>query len=186
MIEEMLRDVYGADRSWCIALLRYFNPVGAHPSGRIGEDPNGIPNNLMPYIAQVAVGKLDRLQVFGNDYATPDGTGVRDYIHVSYLAAGHVKALEKVLSAEGGVHAYNLGSGKGYSVLEVVKAFERASGRKIPYTIAARRPGDVAISYADPAKAKRELGWEAARGLDDMCADGWRWQRNNPDGYRSE
>jgi UDP-glucose 4-epimerase len=182
MIEDILRDLYQADRSWNIALLRYFNPVGAHPSGRIGEDPNGIPNNLMPYIAQVAVGKLPYLRVFGNDYPTPDGTGVRDYIHVVDLALGHLKALDK-LSANPGLVTYNLGTGRGYSVLEVVAAFERASGRKIPYRIVERRPGDVAITYADPSRANRELGWVAERGLDEMCADAWRWQSANPEGY---
>lgn len=182
MIEDILRDLYNADHSWNIALLRYFNPVGAHPSGRIGEDPNGIPNNLMPYIAQVAVGKLPYLRVFGNDYPTPDGTGVRDYIHVVDLALGHLKALEK-LSTNPGLVTYNLGTGRGYSVLEVVRAFERASGRKIPYQIVERRPGDVAITYADPSRANRELGWMAERGLDEMCADAWRWQSANPNGY---
>ncbi|ADI28211.1 UDP-glucose 4-epimerase GalE [Geobacillus sp. C56-T3] len=182
MIEEMLRDLYVSDPSWSIALLRYFNPIGAHPSGRIGEDPNGIPNNLMPYITQVAVGKLKELRVFGNDYPTIDGTGVRDYIHVVDLAIGHVKALEKVLAATG-VEAYNLGTGRGYSVLEVVSAFERATGVNIPYKIVDRRPGDVAVCYADPTKAKRELGWIAARGIEDMCRDAWRWQSQNPNGY---
>lgn len=182
MIEDILRDLYNADHSWNIALLRYFNPVGAHPSGRIGEDPNGIPNNLMPYIAQVAVGKLPYLRVFGNDYPTPDGTGVRDYIHVVDLALGHLKALER-LSTNPGLVTYNLGTGRGYSVLEVVRAFERASGRKIPYQIVERRPGDVAITYADPSRANRELGWMAERGLDEMCADAWRWQSANPNGY---
>ncbi|AEV21020.1 MULTISPECIES: UDP-glucose 4-epimerase GalE [Geobacillus] len=182
MIEEILRDLYVSDPSWSIALLRYFNPIGAHPSGRIGEDPNGIPNNLMPYITQVAVGKLKELRVFGNDYPTIDGTGVRDYIHVVDLAIGHVKALEKVLAATG-VEAYNLGTGRGYSVLEVVSAFERATGVNIPYKIVDRRPGDVAVCYADPTKAKRELGWIAARGIEDMCRDAWRWQSQNPNGY---
>ncbi|QOR84154.1 UDP-glucose 4-epimerase GalE [Geobacillus stearothermophilus] len=182
MIEEILRDLYVSDPSWSIALLRYFNPIGAHPSGRIGEDPNGIPNNLMPYITQVAVGKLKELRVFGNDYPTIDGTGVRDYIHVVDLAIGHVKALEKVLAATG-VEAYNLGTGRGYSVLEVVSAFERATGVTIPYKIVDRRPGDVAVCYADPTKAKGELGWIATRGIDDMCRDAWRWQSQNPNGY---
>ena len=182
MIEEILRDLHRSDASWNIALLRYFNPVGAHPSGRIGEDPNGIPNNLMPYVAQVAVGKLAQLQVFGGDYPTPDGTGVRDYIHVVDLAIGHLKALER-LAARPGVVTYNLGTGQGYSVLEVVAAFEKASGRKIPYRIVARRPGDVAASYADPARAQAELGWRAERGLLDMCADTWSWQSANPNGY---
>ena len=182
IIEDILRDLYVADPSWNVALLRYFNPVGAHPSGRIGEDPNGIPNNLVPYIAQVAVGRLRQLSVFGGDYPTPDGTGVRDYIHVVDLAIGHIKALEK-LRQKPGVVAYNLGTGKGCSVLEVVAAFERASGRKIPYQIVARRPGDVALTYADPSKANRELGWQARLGLDEMCADVWRWQFHNPNGY---
>jgi UDP-glucose 4-epimerase len=182
IIEDMLRDLYAADPSWNVALLRYFNPVGAHPSGRIGEDPNGIPNNLLPYIAQVAVGRLKQLSVFGGDYPTPDGTGVRDYIHVVDLATGHLKALEK-LRQKPGVVAYNLGTGRGNSVLEVVAAFERASGREIPYRIVARRPGDVALTYADPSKAQRELGWRAELGLDEMCADVWRWQENNPNGY---
>ncbi|WP_053360616.1 UDP-glucose 4-epimerase GalE [Bacillus sp. FJAT-27251] len=182
MIEEILRDLYTADNSWSIALLRYFNPVGAHESGRIGEDPNGIPNNLMPFITQVAVGRLQELQVFGNDYPTTDGTGVRDYIHVVDLALGHLKALEKVTSSKG-VEAYNLGTGTGYSVLEMVSAFERASGRKVPYRIVDRRPGDVGICYADPANAKNKLGWEAKRGIEEMCRDSWRWQENNPNGY---
>ncbi|MED3667081.1 UDP-glucose 4-epimerase GalE [Geobacillus kaustophilus] len=182
MIEEILRDLYVSDHSWSIALLRYFNPIGAHPSGRIGEDPNGVPNNLMPYITQVAVGKLKELRVFGNDYPTIDGTGVRDYIHVVDLALGHVKALEKVLETTG-VEAYNLGTGRGYSVLELVSAFERVTGVKIPYTIVDRRPGDVAVCYADPTKAKEKLGWVATRGIEDMCRDAWRWQLQNPNGY---
>lgn len=184
MIEEILRDLYVSDNEWSIALLRYFNPIGAHPSGRIGEDPNGIPNNLMPYITQVAVGKLKELRVFGNDYPTVDGTGVRDYIHVVDLAIGHVKALEKVMNTTG-VEAYNLGTGRGYSVLELVSAFEKVTGIKIPYKIVDRRPGDVAISYADPTKAKEELGWVATRGIEEMCRDAWRWQSNNPNGYES-
>ncbi|MEC3021481.1 GDP-mannose 4,6-dehydratase, partial [Bacillus cereus] len=159
-----------------------FNPFGAHESGRIGEDPNGIPNNLMPYVTQVAVGKLKELSVFGNDYPTKDGTGVRDYIHVVDLANGHVKALEKVLSTTG-VDAYNLGTGMGYSVLEMVEAFEKVSGKKVPYKITERRPGDVAVCFADASKAKRELGWEATRGLEEMCADSWKWQSNNKNGY---
>lgn len=183
MIEQILQDLYAAHNEWGIALLRYFNPVGAHESGRIGEDPNGIPNNLMPFISQVAVGKLPELKVFGDDYPTPDGTGVRDYIHVVDLAVGHLKALEKVLSTPG-VNAYNLGTGVGYSVLDMVKAFEKAVGRKIPYSIAGRRSGDIAVSYADPAKAKNELGWSAEKGLDEMCKDSWRWQSNNPQGYQ--
>lgn len=181
-IEYILQDLYTADNAWNIALLRYFNPVGAHISGRIGEDPNDIPNNLMPYVAQVAVGKRPQLSVFGNDYLTPDGTGVRDYIHVVDLALGHIKAIEK-LKSNPGVVVYNLGTGKGYSVLEMVKAFENASGRKVPYEIVARRPGDIAACYADPDKAKRELGWVAGRGIDEMCRDSWRWQAENPAGY---
>jgi UDP-glucose 4-epimerase len=181
-IEEILRDIYVADASWNIALLRYFNPVGAHPSGRIGEDPNGIPNNLLPYVSQVAVGALERLRVFGNDYPTPDGTGVRDYIHVVDLARGHVAALRR-LEAQPGVVTYNLGTGRGYSVLEMVAAFERASGRPVPYDIVARRPGDIAVCYADPALARAELGWEAELGIDAMVADTWRWQSENPRGY---
>ncbi|MGC9398608.1 MAG: UDP-glucose 4-epimerase GalE [Anaerolineae bacterium] len=182
MIEEILRDLQRAHPVWNVALLRYFNPVGAHPSGRIGEDPTGIPNNLFPYIAQVAVGKLDALKVFGNDYPTPDGTGVRDYIHVVDLAVGHLRALDRLRSAPG-VVTYNLGRGEGYSVLDVVNAFEHVSGQPIPYRITARRPGDVAISYADPRKAERELGWKAERDLEAMCADAWRWQSTNPNGY---
>ena len=183
MIEQIMRDVAKADDEWSIALLRYFNPFGAHQSGRIGEDPNGIPNNLMPYVTQVAVGKLKELNIFGNHYPTKDGTGVRDYIHVVDLAKGHVKALEKVLKTKG-VEAYNLGTGKGYSVLEMVKAFEKVSGKKIPYKVIGRRPGDVAICFADVSKAKRELGWEAEYGLEEMCVDSWRWQVNNKNGYQ--
>jgi UDP-glucose 4-epimerase len=182
MIEDILRDLHRSDNKWNIAILRYFNPVGAHYSGRIGEDPNGIPNNLVPYIAQVAVGKLKQLSVYGNDYSTHDGTGVRDYIHVVDLALGHLKALEK-LKTNPGVAAYNLGTGNGYSVLDMVAAFSKASGREVPYKIVDRRPGDVASCYADPLKAKRELGWSAVKGIDEMCADSWRWQSNNPDGY---
>ncbi|AUS95214.1 UDP-glucose 4-epimerase GalE [Clostridium thermosuccinogenes] len=182
MIEQILRDVYVSDNSWSIALLRYFNPIGAHESGRIGEDPNGIPNNLMPYITQVAVGKREKLSIFGNDYDTHDGTGVRDYIHVVDLAKGHLKALEKVMKTEG-VEAYNLGTGVGYSVLDVVKNFEKATGQHIPYVIVGRRPGDVAECYADPSKAERELGWKAEKTLEDMCRDSWNWQKNNPAGY---
>ena len=181
-IEEILRDLYVSDPRWNIALLRYFNPVGAHESGRIGEDPNGIPNNLMPYIAQVAVGRLQRLRVFGNDYPTPDGTGVRDYIHVVDLARGHLAALHK-LQESPGVVTYNLGTGRGYSVLEVIAAFERASGRSIPYDIVERRPGDIACCYADPSLARDELGWSAEYDLERMVADAWRWQSQNPDGY---
>ena len=182
MIEEILRDLHAADPTWCIALLRYFNPVGAHASGRIGEDPRAIPNNLMPYIAQVAVGRLPELAVFGGDYATPDGTGVRDYIHVVDLALGHIKALEKLASRPGLV-TYNLGTGRGYSVLEVVATFARACGKPIPYRVVARRPGDVAACYADASYAKSELHWSAERDLETMCADAWRWQANNPNGY---
>ncbi len=184
MIEEILRDLKRSDERWNTILLRYFNPVGAHGSGRIGEDPNGIPNNLMPYITQVAVGKLEKLSVFGSDYPTADGTGVRDYIHVVDLALGHLKALEKLPQKPGAV-AYNLGTGRGYSVLEVIAAFEKASGVAIPYQLVERRPGDVASCYADPAFAARELGWSAERGIEDMAADSWRWQRENPSGYRS-
>jgi UDP-glucose 4-epimerase len=182
MIEEILRDLYIADQSWNIALLRYFNPAGAHQSGQIGEDPNGIPNNLMPYISQVAGGKLLELSVFGNDYPTHDGTGVRDYIHVVDLAIGHIKALEK-LASNPGVVTYNLGTGQGYSVLEVVSAFEQATGKKISYKIVGRRPGDIGSCYADTSKAERELSWSARRGLSEMCRDAWRWQSGNPDGY---
>ena len=182
MIEDMLRDIGRADSSWRVALLRYFNPVGAHASGLLGEDPAGIPNNLMPFIAQVAVGRLPELSVFGADYPTPDGTGVRDYIHVVDLARGHLAALD-ALERQAGVFAVNLGTGRGYSVLEMIRAFERASGRKVPYRIAPRRPGDVAACYADPALAAQLLGWRAERGVDDMCADTWRWQSGNPRGY---
>jgi UDP-glucose 4-epimerase len=182
MIEEILRDLYLSDPKWQIILLRYFNPVVAHPSGLIGEAPNGLPNNLMPYITQTAVGKLSCLGVFGDDYDTPDGTGVRDYIHVVDLAEGHLKALEKISQIDE-VLAVNLGTGKGYSVLDMVKAFEKASGREIPYCIAPRRPGDIAACYADPSYAKRVLGWEATRGIDVMCADAWRWQERNPEGF---
>ncbi|WP_147535811.1 UDP-glucose 4-epimerase GalE [Bacillus marasmi] len=182
MIEEILRDLYVSDNDWSIALLRYFNPIGAHESGRIGEDPNGIPNNLMPFITQVAVGKLQELKVFGSDYNTVDGTGVRDYIHVVDLAKGHLKALEKIVTNKG-AESYNLGTGRGYSVLEVVKAFEKASGKTIPYAIVDRRPGDVAECYANPEKAKQELGWSAEKGIEEMCVDSWRWQSNNLNGY---
>jgi UDP-glucose 4-epimerase len=182
MMEQILRDVYRADPAWNIALLRYFNPVGAHESGRIGEDPNGIPNNLFPYITQVAVGKLPKLRIFGGDYPTVDGTGVRDFIHVVDLAIGHVKALEKLVGRPG-CRVYNLGTGKGSSVLEAVKAFERASGRPIPYEIVARRPGDAATTYCDPSLALAELGWKTERDLDAMCRDSWRWQSMNPEGY---
>lgn len=182
MIEEILRDLHRTDEVWNIALLRYFNPVGAHPSGRIGEDPNGIPNNLLPYIAQVAVGKLRELPVFGNDYPTPDGTGVRDYIHVVDLSVGHLAALSK-LTSHPGVVTYNLGTGRGYSVLEMMSAFEKTSGKKIAYNIVGRRAGDIASCYADPSMAKKELDWSADRGIEDMCADSWHWQSSNPNGY---
>ncbi|MER1966896.1 UDP-glucose 4-epimerase GalE [Castellaniella sp. GW247-6E4] len=182
MVEDMLNDLVASDPRWSIALLRYFNPVGAHPSGLIGEDPDGIPNNLLPYITQVAVGRLERLAVFGDDYPTIDGTGVRDYIHVVDLARGHLAALG-FLSTHPGIHAWNLGTGTGYSVLQIIEAFERASGRPVPYTIAPRRPGDVAQCWSDPAKAMRELGWRATLGLDRMMEDAWRWQSGNPAGY---
>jgi UDP-glucose 4-epimerase len=182
LTEEILFDLYKADPTWNAALLRYFNPIGAHVSGQIGEDPNGIPNNLVPYVAQVAVGKLPYLKVFGNDYATPDGTCIRDYIHVVDLAIGHLKALDK-LKEKPGVVAYNLGTGDGSSVLDVLKAFEKACGKTIPYKFAPRRPGDAVICYADPSLAGQELGWEAVRTLDQMCADVWHWQSMNPDGY---
>ncbi len=184
MLEQILTDFHVADPEWNVVLLRYFNPIGAHESGLIGEDPKGIPNNLVPYIAQVAVGKLQCLGVFGNDYPTHDGTGVRDYIHVVDLAVGHVKALKKI-EEKAGVCIYNLGTGKGYSVLDVVKAYEKACGKEIKYEIKPRRPGDIATCYADASKAREELGWEAERGIEEMCADSWRWQSANPDGYRS-
>jgi len=183
MIEQILQDIYAADNSWNVILLRYFNPIGAHKSGLMGEDPQGIPNNLLPYIAKVAVGQLDHINVFGNDYDTKDGTGVRDYIHVVDLAYGHVKALEKISEAPG-LKIYNLGTGNGYSVLEMIRAFSKACGRDLPYVIADRRPGDIDVCYADPALAKKELGWEAKRGIEEMCEDAWRWQSNNPTGYR--
>ncbi|HET8902926.1 MAG TPA: UDP-glucose 4-epimerase GalE [Saccharospirillum sp.] len=183
MIEDILRDLNASDSEWQVALLRYFNPVGAHKSGTIGEDPNGIPNNLMPFITQVAIGKREALSVFGSDYDTPDGTGVRDYIHVVDLAKGHVKAIEKLNSNPGCV-AYNLGTGVGYSVLDMVKALEKASGNKVPYKLVDRRPGDIACCYADPTYAEQELGWRAELGLEDMMADSWRWQSQNPDGYK--
>lgn len=182
MLEEVLKDVHHANPEWNVVLLRYFNPIGAHPSGKIGEDPNGIPNNLMPYITQVAVGKREELGVFGNDYDTPDGTGVRDYIHVCDLAAGHVCAL-KAIERNCGLAVYNLGTGHGYSVLDVVKAFEKANGIKIKYSIKPRRAGDIATCYCNPAKAKAELGWEAHYGIEEMCRDSWNWQKNNPNGY---
>ncbi|KEA64231.1 UDP-glucose 4-epimerase [Marinobacterium lacunae] len=182
IVEQMLEDTARSDPRWRIAILRYFNPVGAHESGLIGEDPNDIPNNLLPYIAQVAIGKLERLSVFGNDYPTPDGTGVRDYIHVVDLAAGHLAALQ-YLEGRPGAHIWNLGTGQGYSVLEMVKAFERTAQRAVPYQIVDRRPGDIATCYADPTKASIELSWSARRGLEEMMADAWRWQSQNPNGY---
>ncbi len=182
MLEQVLTDLNAADPEWNVVLLRYFNPIGAHESGLIGEDPKGIPNNLVPYIAQVAVGRLEALGVFGNDYDTPDGTGVRDYIHVVDLAKGHVKAIQKLLQ-KSGVCIYNLGTGKGCSVLDVLHAYEKACAKKLPYVIKPRRAGDIAACYADPSKAKRELGWVAEKGIDEMCADSWRWQSRNPNGY---
>lgn len=184
MLEQILTDLHTADPEWSVILLRYFNPVGAHKSGLIGEDPAGIPNNLTPYITQVAVGKLKEVGVFGNDYDTPDGTGVRDYIHVVDLAIGHVKAVDKLAQSEPDVRIYNLGTGKGFSVLQMIEAFSKACGKQIPYAIKPRRPGDIAECYADAALAKKELGWEAERGIDEMCEDSWRWQSNNPNGYR--
>ena len=183
MMEYVLRDWQAANPKVNVALLRYFNPVGAHPSGQIGEDPNGIPNNLLPYVSQVAVGKLEQLSVFGGDYETKDGTGVRDYIHVVDLAKGHLKALDR-LDADPGVVVYNLGTGNGYSVLEIVKAFEKAADKPIPYKVVDRRPGDIAACFADPAKAESELGWTAENGIEEMCADGWKWQSQNPNGYK--
>lgn len=184
MMEMVMEDVYKAHPDWAFCFLRYFNPVGAHPSGQIGEDPTGVPNNLLPFVTQVAVGRRPRLRVFGNDYPTPDGTPIRDYIHVMDLAAGHVRALEKIKQAPG-LFIYNLGTGRGYSVLEVIQAFEQAAGQKVPFEIVGRRAGDLPTSFADPAKAERELGWKATRSLEDMCADAWRWQQANPAGYRS-
>lgn len=181
-IEQILRDLYASDKAWNIALLRYFNPVGAHSSGTMGEDPNGIPNNLLPYITQVAVGRLEKLSVYGGDYPTSDGTGVRDYLHVVDLAVGHLRALDKLLENPG-CRAWNLGTGHGYSVLDVIKAFEKVSGMEIPYQIVERRQGDVAQCYADPKRAKDELKWEATRGIEEMCSDSWRWQSQNPVGY---
>lgn len=183
MIEEILRDLYVADRQWNLIMLRYFNPVGAHESGLIGEDPNGIPNNLMPFISQVAIGKLECLSVFGDDYDTPDGTGVRDYIHVVDLAKGHIKAVEKLAEKPGAV-AYNLGTGQGYSVLDMIAAFEKASAKPVAYQVVARRPGDVASCYADPSFAASELGWRAELGVEAMTRDGWNWQSKNPSGYQ--
>jgi UDP-glucose 4-epimerase len=185
MIEQILRDLVMADPTWQITILRYFNPIGAHGSGLIGEDPNDVPNNLLPYIAQVAVGKLEKLQVFGNDYDTPDGTGVRDYIHVVDLARGHLAALKHLPSA-GHVALYNLGTGKGASVMELIHAFEQASGKQIPYAVVARRPGDWAAAYADCARANRELDWKAEKTIEDACADAWRWQSRNPNGFRGK
>ncbi|MCR5031984.1 MAG: UDP-glucose 4-epimerase GalE [Lachnospiraceae bacterium] len=184
MLEQVLMDVQKADPEWNVVILRYFNPIGAHKSGTIGENPNGIPNNLMPYITQVAVGKLKELGVFGNDYDTPDGTGVRDYIHVVDLALGHVKALKK-LAPGSGLNIYNLGTGHGYSVLDIVKNFEEANGVKIPYSIKPRRAGDIATCYASAEKAEKELGWKAERGIREMCEDSWRWQKNNPNGFEN-
>lgn len=184
MLERILTDIWNSDHEWQVTLLRYFNPIGAHKTGLMGEDPKGIPNNLVPYVAQVAVGKLPHVNVFGNDYDTPDGTGVRDYIHVVDLAVGHVKAIEALERTEG-VNIYNLGTGIGYSVLDIIKAFSKACGKELPYEIQGRRAGDVATCYSDAAKAKEELGWVAERDLDEMCEDSWRWQSDNPDGYRS-
>jgi UDP-glucose 4-epimerase len=183
MIEQVLRDVAASERDWRIALLRYFNPVGAHESGTIGEDPQGIPNNLLPFIGQVAVGRREKLLVFGDDYDTPDGTALRDYIHVEDLAAGHVAALNKLARTDAPVSTWNLGTGRGTSVLEMLHAFERAIGRELPYEVVGRRAGDIAASYADPSRAHAELGWTATRTIDDMCADAWRWQEKNPQGY---
>ena len=185
MLEQILTDLHSADPQWSVILLRYFNPVGAHKSGLIGEDPAGIPNNLTPYITQVAVGRLKEVGVFGNDYDTPDGTGVRDYIHVVDLAIGHVKALEKIYTSQPDVRIYNLGTGRGYSVLQMIEAFSKACGKKIPYVIKERRPGDIAQCYADASLAEKELGFKAERGIDEMCEDAWRWQHQNPQGYRS-
>ncbi|MFP3887242.1 UDP-glucose 4-epimerase GalE [Priestia filamentosa] len=183
MLEQVLGDIANADPEWSVVLLRYFNPFGAHESGQIGEDPKGIPNNLMPYVTQVAIGRLEKLSIFGNDYPTKDGTGVRDYIHVVDLADAHVKALHKA-NEDKGVHAYNVGTGTGYSVLEMVKAFEKVSGKEVPYQFSPRRPGDIATCFADPTKAYKELNWKATRGLEDMCRDSWKWQSQNKDGYR--
>lgn len=183
MVEQILRDVAVAQPRWRIALLRYFNPVGAHPSGTIGEDPSGIPNNLVPYISQVAVGRREKLRIFGDDYSTPDGTAVRDYIHVEDLAAGHVAALARLASTDRAVSTWNLGTGTGSSVFDVLHAFERAVGHDLPYEVVGRRAGDIAASYADPGRANEQLGWTATRSLDDMCTDAWRWQSQNPDGY---
>ncbi len=184
MLEQILKDLHTSDNAWNVMLLRYFNPIGAHESGLIGEDPKGIPNNLLPYITQVAVGILKTLGVFGNDYDTPDGTCIRDYIHVVDLANGHIKALDKIFHSNSGVRIYNLGTGKGYSVLEVINAFEQANDIKINYDIKARRPGDIPVCYADPAKAIKELNWKAERGIKEMCKDAWNWQSKNPEGYK--
>jgi UDP-glucose 4-epimerase len=183
MIEDILRDLYSTDNSWNIAILRYFNPIGAHESGEIGEDPNGIPNNLVPYIAKVASGVLDKINVFGDDYDTPDGTGVRDYIHVVDLALGHIKAIDKLMSKPGLV-TYNLGTGRGFSVLEIINNYKKACNKNLPYVITERRPGDIATSYADPSKAEKELGWKAKRGIEQMCKDSYNFQIKNPNGYR--
>lgn len=183
MIEIILEDIFKADNDWNVTLLRYFNPIGAHKSGKLGENPNGIPNNLMPYITQVAIGKLDCLSVYGNDYDTPDGTGVRDYIHVVDLADGHVKAVDNILDGKKGVQIINLGTGKGYSVLDIVNAFEKSTGVKINYKIVGRRDGDIATCYSDPSKAHEVLGWYAKRDIEEMCEDSWRWQSDNPNGY---
>ena len=185
MIEEILADLHHSEPEWNIALLRYFNPVGAHASGLIGEDPCGIPNNLMPFISQVAVGRLDHVNVFGNDYDTPDGTGVRDYIHVTDLAEGHIRVLDPIFD-KCGLAVYNLGTGRGASVLEMIRAFEKACGKPIPYRVTERRPGDIAACWADPSKAEKELSWKAVKSLEDMCADTWRWQKNNPLGFQSK
>lgn len=184
MIEQILTDVHTSDNEWNVILLRYFNPIGAHASGLIGEDPQGIPNNLVPYIAQVAVGRREHLNVYGDDYKTHDGTGVRDYIHVVDLALGHVKALEKVDTMSGGVKIYNLGTGRGYSVLDVLHAYEKACGKTLPYVVGPRRPGDVDENYSDPSRAKDELGWVAENDIEEMCRDSWNWQSNNPNGYK--
>ena len=183
MLEQILTDMHTADKDWSIILLRYFNPIGAHESGLIGEDPKGIPNNLLPYVTQVAIGKLEVLGVFGNDYDTPDGTCIRDYIHVVDLAEGHIKALNKIFSSDADVRIYNLGTGTGYSVLDVVNAFEKANNLKVNYVIKDRRPGDIPVCFADPSKAEKEMGWKAEKNIVDMCRDAWNWQKNNPNGY---
>jgi UDP-glucose 4-epimerase len=183
MIEDILRDLYSADPEWNIAILRYFNPIGAHESGEIGEDPNGIPNNLLPYIAKVASGILDKINIFGGDYDTHDGTGVRDFIHVVDLSLGHIKAIEK-LGDKPGLVTYNLGTGQGHSVMDIINNYEKACNKKLPYVITDRRPGDIAVSFADPSKAYNELGWKAKRGIEEMCRDSYNWQSKNPNGYR--